>query len=142
MRVWPQMSGWEAEGIITLWVLIKINIWKSVPRGYPPPFLGNSVTVFSSRQRDQPQRPGSTATWAGPLNQKKKAKSKQIPLQDACRGLGKGRERKGDLDTGVTSPPLRAVSAMSALFLMLHKPCRPIQGPAQSPALKSQALLS
>lgn len=104
------MSGWEAEGIITLWVLIKINIGKSVPGGCPPPFLGNSVTVCSSRQKDRPQRPGSTATWAELLRLKRKPKSKQIPLQDACRGLGKGKERKGDSDTGVTSPPVRAIS--------------------------------
>ena len=58
----------------------------------------------------------------------KKAKSKQVPLQAACRGktgLGKVRERKGDLDTGVTSPPLRAISATVMLqnARLLHFSC-------------------
>ena len=73
-------------------------------------FLGNSVTVFSRRQK----RPTSKAwlhSYLGIAVSQKKAKSKQIPLQAACRGetgLGKGRERKGDPDTGVTNAPFES----------------------------------
>lgn len=84
--------------------------------GCLPPFWGNSVTVFSRRQK-RPTSKAQLHSHLGIAIRQKKAKSKQIPLQAACRGetgLGKGRERKGDSDTGVTNP-LRAISATSML---------------------------
>lgn len=90
--------------------------------------MGNSVTVFSRRQK-RPTSKAQLHSHLGIAVRQKKAKSK-LHLQAACRGetgLGKGKERKGDSDTGITSPPLRAISATVMLqnACLLHFLCPP-----------------